>query len=97
MINISGGSASISLIFYMKIHCVKRVRIRTYSGPYFPAFAPNNSEYVHFLRSDIYQRKVVAREINTAQTCLDFPGVSLDSLRGIPRENIVQNERSVNF
>ena len=96
MINISGGRASISLIFYMKIHCVKRVRIRTYSGPYFPAFAPNNSEYGHFLRSDIYQRKV-AREINTAQTYLDFPGVSLDSLWGIPRENIVQNERSVNF
>ena len=96
MISISGDSASIFLIFYMKIHCVKRVRIWTYCGPYFPAFGPNNSEYGHFLRTDIYQRKV-AREINTAQTCLDFPGVSLGSLGGIPRENIVQNERSVNF
>ena len=38
------------------IHCVKRVRIRSFSGPYFPAFGPNtdqkNSEYGHFSRSD---------------------------------------------
>ena len=34
-------------------HCVKSVRIRGYSGPYFPAFGlnmdQNNSEYGHFL------------------------------------------------
>ena len=53
------------------LHCVKSVRIRSYSGPYFPAFGlnspylsgfspnagntdQNNSEYGHFLRSDIY-------------------------------------------
>ena len=34
-------------------HCVKSVRIRGYSGPYFPAFGlntgQNNSEYRHFL------------------------------------------------
>ena len=38
------------------IHCVKTVRIRSYSGPYFPAFGlntdQNNSEYGHFSRSD---------------------------------------------
>ena len=38
------------------IHCGKSVRIRSYSGPYFPAFGlnmdQNNSEYGHFLRSD---------------------------------------------
>ena len=33
-------------------HCVKSVRIRSYSGPYFPAFGLNNTEYGHFLRSD---------------------------------------------
>ena len=32
-------------------HCVKSVRILSYSGPYFPAFGLNNSEYGHFLRS----------------------------------------------
>ena len=46
-------------------HCLKSVRIRQFSGPYFPAFGLNteysvrmrenteqkNSEYGHFLRS----------------------------------------------
>ena len=36
-------------------HCVKRVRIRNYSGLYFPTFElntdQNNSEYKHFSRS----------------------------------------------
>ena len=39
-------------------HCVKSVRIRSYSGPYLSVFCPNagtygpnNSEYGHFLRS----------------------------------------------
>ena len=32
-------------------HCVKSVQIRSYSGPHFPAFGMNNSEYGHFLRS----------------------------------------------
>ena len=39
----------------MKQHCVKSVRIRSYSGPYFSVFGLNtdqyNSEYEHFLRS----------------------------------------------
>ena len=35
-----------------KIHCIKSVRIWSYSGLYFPAFGLNNSEYEHFLRSD---------------------------------------------
>ena len=34
------------------IHCVKTVRIRSYSGLHFPAFELNNSEYGHFLGSD---------------------------------------------
>ena len=40
-----------------KKHCVKSVRIRSFSGPYFPAFGlntdQNNSEYEHFLRSEM--------------------------------------------
>ena len=43
------------------VHCVKSVRIRSYSGPYFPAFGLNtdqyNSEYGHFLRSSCYRIK----------------------------------------
>ena len=41
------------------IHCVKSVRIRSYSGPHFPVFGlrknadQNSSEYGHFSRSDI--------------------------------------------
>ena len=41
-----------------KKHCVKSVRIRSYSGPHFPAFGmntdQNNSKYEHFLRSEQY-------------------------------------------
>ena len=43
------------------LHCVKSVRIRSYCGPYFPAFGlnteQNNSKYGHFSRnvSDITQ------------------------------------------
>ena len=37
-------------------HCVKSVRIRSYSGPYFPTFGlnadQNNIKYGHFLRSE---------------------------------------------
>ena len=40
---------------YPLIHYLKSVRIRSYSGPYFPAFElntdKNNSEYGHFLCS----------------------------------------------
>ena len=39
-------------LFNIKIHCVKRVQIQSFSGPYFPAFSPN-SAFGHFMRSDI--------------------------------------------
>ena len=44
----------------LKQHCVKSVRIRSYSGSYFPAFGlntgQNNSECGHFSRSaKLYQ------------------------------------------
>ena len=39
-------------------HCVKSVRIRSFSGPYIPAFELNtdqkNSEYEHFSRSEYF-------------------------------------------
>ena len=44
------GSFAIGAIF--ENHCVKSVRVRSYPGPYFPAFGlnkdQNNSEYGHF-------------------------------------------------
>ena len=51
-------------LFSYHSHCVKCVRIRSYSGPYFPTFGntdsvrvwentdQSNSEYGHFLRSN---------------------------------------------
>ena len=42
------------LVLGSLLHCVKSVRIRSFSGPYFPTFGLNtdhkNSEYGHFLR-----------------------------------------------
>ena len=50
----------------LSVHCIKSVRIRSYSGLYFRAFGlntdQNNSEYGHFLCSD---KKVIAPD----QTC----------------------------
>ena len=41
--------------------CVKSVHVRSYSGPYFPAFGlntdHNNSEYGQFLHSDKWEHK----------------------------------------
>ena len=39
------------LPLYGKFHCLKSIRIRSYFGPYFPAFGLNNSEYGPVLRS----------------------------------------------
>ena len=42
-------------VLIRKQHCVKSVRIRSYSGPYFPTFGlntdQNNSAYEYFSRS----------------------------------------------
>ena len=68
----------ISLKFFYIIlckdnHCVKNVRIRSYSDPHFPAFRlntrmrenadQNNSEQRHFLRSE-QERKMMANLIS---------------------------------
>ena len=41
------------------VHCVKNVRIWSYSGPHFPAFGLNNSEYGYFLCSGIYRMHLI--------------------------------------
>ena len=65
------GPCQVSLKkFFVKTHCAKRVLIRSYSGPYFPAFGLNmispysvrmrenteqsKSEYRHFSRSGCF-------------------------------------------
>ena len=34
-----------SILYYGDSHCVKSVRIRSYSGMYFPVFSPNVEKY----------------------------------------------------
>ena len=33
------------LLFSSKCHCIKSVHVRSYSGPYFPAFGLNKENY----------------------------------------------------
>ena len=40
------------------IQCVKSVCIRSYSGPHFPAFGLNNSEYGHFPQWLLWNNKM---------------------------------------
>ena len=37
------------VIGFISIHCVKSVRIGSFSGPYFPVFGLNTERYVEFL------------------------------------------------
>ena len=56
---ISNTSIHVILLFILMLielmsfswYCVKSVRTRSFSGPYFPAFRLNISEYGHFSRS----------------------------------------------
>ena len=49
---------TLSFVSSHQMHCVKSMRIRSFFGPYFPAFGLNtdqkNFEYGHFSRSDIW-------------------------------------------
>ena len=57
-----------------KFHCVKSVRIRSYSGPHFPAFGLNkNCEYKHFSRNDykIAFDKIQVKKLNKLKYILD--------------------------
>ena len=49
-------------------HCVKSIGIQSYTDPYFPAFGPNNSEYVEFSRS-VYDTNVVTTAIPMTTCC----------------------------
>ena len=40
---------------HLRCHCVKSVRIRSYSGLHFSTFGSNNSEYGHFLSIVFYK------------------------------------------
>ena len=42
-------------------HCVKSIRIRSYSGPYFPAFGLNTERYSVSLRIQPERRKMLCR------------------------------------
>ena len=59
------------------MHCVKSVRIRSYSGSNFPALGlntgQNNSEYGHVLRSDVLQELSFAEEVGVSfPACVDY-------------------------
>ena len=62
---------------YFRIHCVKSVRIRSYSSPYSVRMRENadqkNSEYGHFLRSDsvLYLQKNMNRKIISRQLVIN--------------------------
>lgn len=61
-----GSSINVKILTDGAIHCVKSVRICSYSGPYFPVFSGmrenadlNNAEYGHFLCSSRGMRLVL--------------------------------------
>ena len=63
---IVNGTYPLNKVYPGGIHCVKGVRIRSYSGLYFPTFRlvrmqekadQNNSKYGHFSRSDKFSSK----------------------------------------
>ena len=41
-------------MFWLNVHCVKSVRIRIFSGSYFPAFGLNTERYSVSLRDTEY-------------------------------------------
>ena len=53
------GELASETVNYNTKHCVKSVQIRSFSGPYFPAFGLNteqkNSVFGHFSRGDTNQ------------------------------------------
>ena len=62
-------------------HCVKSVRIRSFSGPYSPAFGMNtnqkNSEYGHFSRSGWNQTFTKVKAIKTFPYSINNSIISL--------------------
>ena len=62
-------------------HCVKSVRIRSYSGPYFPAFGLNTERYEVSLRIQSERGKIRIRITpNTNTFCaVGFPDANTDT------------------
>ena len=42
---------------FLENHCLKSVSIRSFSGPHFPSFGPENSKYEHFSRRQCIVRQ----------------------------------------
>ena len=50
-LNTATAASTVYFVIYIFfVHCVKSVRIRSYSGPYFPAFELNTERYSVSLR-----------------------------------------------
>ena len=80
------------ILYYGDSHCVKGVRIRSYSGPYFPVFSPNagkygtdNSEHGHFSRSVSFGEWYPAED--WAQMLLEVLGVKINIFRDFMQLN----------
>ena len=54
--------------FSINRHCVKSVRIRSFSGPYFPVFGPNKERYSVSLRIQSERRKILTRKTPNTDT-----------------------------
>ena len=50
------------------MHCVKSVRLRSYSGPYFPAFGLNMEKYFVSLRIQSQCEKIRTRITRKTET-----------------------------
>ena len=56
--------------WFLYFHCVKIIRIRIYSCPYFPAFWPNAERYFIYLRIQSKWEKIRTRiTLNTDSVC----------------------------
>ena len=70
---------SIKFTFFKGIHCVKSVRIRSNSGPYFPVFGLITERYEVSLRIQSKCRKIRTRTISNTYTFY----AAIDDLSGI--------------
>ena len=56
----------------IELHCVKRVRIWSFSGPYFPAFVLNTERYSVFFRIQSEYRKIWTTKTSNTDTSSNF-------------------------
>ena len=88
--NISIFSPEISNFYYIKnyryrlhlnTHCTKSVRVRSYSGPYFPAFGLNMSPYLVRMRENTDQNNSKYGHFSSSDIISNSLKVSLKSLK----------------